>query len=127
MMRLTFRDLLATVLVIAIGIPYVGYLLNGSMPFVQDPRGMSAIGLVLGAAAFLVMRYGDDFGRYEKVTTAVAVGALVLGLVTFALAETGVAEVLLAAFMVSILVVWAMELADHTALVHRQTGAPAHV
>lgn len=127
MMRLTFRDLLATVLVLAIGIPYVGYLLNGSMPFVQDPRGMSAIGLVLGTAAYLIMRYGDTFGRYEKVTAAMAVAALVLGIVALALAETAAAEVLLAAFMVSILVVWAMELADHTALVHRHPGAMAHV
>jgi hypothetical protein len=33
---------------------------------------MSAIGLVLGTLAFLVMRYGDTFGRFEKLTTAVA-------------------------------------------------------
>lgn len=127
MMRRNYRDVLATLLVVAIGVPYVGYLLNGSMPFVQDPRGMSAIGLVLGAAAFLVMRYGDAFGRYEKVTTAVAGAALVLGLVTLALAETAAAEGLLAAFMASILVVWAMELADHVGLVHHDSSAPAHV
>jgi hypothetical protein len=46
------RDLVATLLVIAIGIPYVGYLVRGEMPFVQDPRGMSATGLVLGLVAF---------------------------------------------------------------------------
>jgi hypothetical protein len=126
-MRLTFRDLLATVLVVAIGIPYVGYLLNGSMPFVQDARGMSAIGLVLGTAAFLVMRYGHPFDRYEKVTTAVAGVALALGLASLLLAETAAAEWLLGAFMVSILVVWAMEIAEHTGLVHHDASAPAHV
>lgn len=126
-MRLTIRDLLATVLLAALGVYYVGYLLNGSMPFVQDARGMSAVGLVLGAAAFLVLRYGDPFDRYEKVTTAVAVGALALGLVALFLAETASAEWLLAAFMASILVVWAMEIADHAGLVHHGSGAPAHV
>lgn len=126
-MRLTIRDLLATILVVALGVYYVGYLLNGSMPLVQDARGMSAVGLVLGTAAFLVMRYGDPFDRYEKVTTAVAAGALALGLVALFLAETAAAEWLLAAFMVSILVVWAMEVADHTGLVHHDSSAPAHV
>ena len=50
-MRLTLRDLVATILVAAVGVPYVGYLVNGEMPFIKDPRGMSAVGLVLGAAA----------------------------------------------------------------------------
>lgn len=50
-MRLTLRDLVATILVAAIGVPYVGYLVNGEMPFIKDPRGMSAVGLVLGAAS----------------------------------------------------------------------------
>ncbi|GGK62051.1 hypothetical protein [Ornithinimicrobium pekingense] len=126
-MRLTFRDLLATILVVAIGVPYVGYLLDGSVPFVQDARGMSAVGLVLGAAAFLVLRYGDPFDRYEKVTTAVAVGAFALGLVALFMAETTASEWLLAAFMASILIVWAMEIADHAGLVHHDAGAPAHV
>ena len=74
-MKLTYKDLIATVLILAIGVWYVGYLLNGSMPFVEDPRGMSVIGLVLGTAAFLIMRLGDTFGRYEKVTTAIAIVA----------------------------------------------------
>ncbi|RDI31983.1 hypothetical protein [Lentzea flaviverrucosa] len=50
-MRLGVRDVVATVLVALIAIPYVGYLINGEMPFVEDPRGMTAIGLVLGVAA----------------------------------------------------------------------------
>jgi hypothetical protein len=46
------RDLLATILVAAIAVPYIGYLVNGEMPLIQDPRGMSATGLVLGVLAF---------------------------------------------------------------------------
>jgi hypothetical protein len=43
----------------------------------------------------------------------VATLSLVLGVVALALAETVAAELLLAIFMASILVVWAVELMDH--------------
>lgn len=118
MRKLTLRDLAATVLVLLIAIPYVGYLINGSMPFIEDPRGMSAVGLLLGAAAFVIIRTGDTYDRAGKAETALALAVLVLGLVTLALAETAAAEALLAVFMVSILVVWAVELMDHSGMVH---------
>jgi hypothetical protein len=112
-MRLKIRDLVATILVAAIAVPYIGYLINGEMPFIKDPRGMSATGLVLGVAAYLVLRRGDLFDRVGKAETGLAVLALVLGMVALALAETAAAEVLLAVFMGSILIVWAVELLDH--------------
>jgi FtsH-binding integral membrane protein len=127
MRRLTLRDLVATLLVLAIAIPYVGYLINGEMPFIEDPQGMSAVGLLLGAAAFLVLRTGDEYDRAGKVEAGVALAALVLGLVALAFAETAAAEWLLAAFMVSILVVFVMELLDHSGAVHwHGGGAPTH-
>src|SRR5512132_4252938 len=109
-MRMTLRDLWATVLVAAIGIPYVGYLINGEMPFVKDPRGMSAVGLVLGAAAFVVIRRGESDREVRITENVLAFVALGLGLGALAFAEAGVAELLLAVFMGSILVVWAVEL-----------------
>lgn len=117
-MRLTLRDLIATVLLVAIGIPYVGYLVAGDMPFVEDPRGMSAVGLLLGAAMFLVLRSGDELDKAGKAESGLALLSLALGLVALAFAETAAAEVLLAVFMVSILAVWAVEVADHSGLVH---------
>jgi hypothetical protein len=125
-MKLRLRDLVGTVLVIAIGVPYVGYLVNGEMPFVKDPRGMSAVGLVLGTVAFLVLRSGDVFDRVGKVRTGVAVVSLVLGLVALALAEAAAAEILLAVFMGSILVVWLFEIVDHAGLVHAHDAPAAH-
>src|SRR4029453_8042438 len=80
-MSLRMRGLVATLLVAAIGIPYVGYLINGEMPFIQDPRGMSAVGLVLGIIAFLVMRAGDAFDRLGKAETGVRVRSLGVGIV----------------------------------------------
>ena len=115
-MKLKLKDLIATILFAAIAVPYVGYLINGEMPFIKDPRGMSATGLVLGTVAFLVMRRDDLFDRIGKAETALAAASLVLGLVAFALAETAAAEVLLALFMGSILVVWAVELMDHAGI-----------
>ena len=58
-MRLTVRDLVATLLVVAIAVPYIGLLIDGEMPFVQDARGMAGVGLLLGGAnTFLFARDG---------------------------------------------------------------------
>jgi len=122
-MRLQARDLLATLLVVAIAVPYVGYLINGEMPFVQDPRGMSAIGLLLGGVAFWVVRGGNQPGRIGKIEAGLALLSAVLGFVALRFAETAAGEVLLAIFMTSVLVVLVIELIDHAGWWH-QTGRP---
>ncbi len=123
-MRLTLRDSLASILVLAIAVPYVGYLVNGSAPFVQDPRGMAAVGLVLGFVAFLLMWGPDVFDRMGKIELTVAIVSLGLGIAALVLAEMAFAEVLLALFMVSILVVWAIELMDHLGMLPGSTHHP---
>ena len=125
-MKLTMRDLIATLLVAAIGVPYIGYLVNGEMPFLQDPRGMSAVGLILGAGAFFVLRGGNAKDRVGTTENVLATLALVLGLVALAFAETAAAEALLAVFMGSILVVWVAEVADHAGWVPGHVEAPSH-
>jgi hypothetical protein len=117
-MRLTLKDLAATVLVAAIAVPYIGYLIRGDMPFIEDARGMSATGLVLALAAFLVMSWGDAFDRVSKVETAAAVAVLALGVVALIFAETAAAEGLLAAFMISIALIWVAKLVDHADFLH---------
>ena len=77
---------------------------------------MSATGLVLGVIAYLVIRRDDLSERVGKAETALAGLALVLGLVALALAETAAAEVLLAVFMGSLLIVWSVELMDHAGI-----------
>ena len=118
MMRLKAKDWVATILVAAIAVPYIGYLVRGEMPFVEDARGMSGTGLVLGVTAYLVMTRGDVFDRTVRAETTLAVVSLVLGLVALAYAETSAAEVLLAVFMASIAVVWAVKLIDHAGVLH---------
>jgi hypothetical protein len=110
MRRLNGWDWLATAAIVAIGIPYVGYLVNGSMPFVHDPRGVAGVGLVLGAVAFLALDHAASMTNVEK---GLAGGSLLLGVVALALAETFAADVLLAVFMGTILVVWAFEIGEH--------------
>lgn len=124
-MKLKARDVAATLLVGLIAIPYVGYLVNGEMPFVKDPRGMSAVGLLLGAVAYVVLQTGDPSDRPDQVETALAAVSAILGVVALAFAETAAAEVLLAVFMGSILMVWAVKVIDHAGylpVTHRHTG-----
>ena len=112
-MRTRTKDVVAVVLAVAIAVPYVGWLVDGSMPFVQDARGMSAVGLVLGVAAFLVLRRGDPVDRTGVAEIALAVVALAVGITALALAETAAAAAWLAAFMALIGVVVVVELVDH--------------
>lgn len=123
-MGLKVRDLVATILVAAIAVPYIGYLARGEMPFIKDPRGMSATGLVLGVAAFLVIRSGDKMDQLGKTEIGLAGVSLVLGITALIFAEAAAAELLLAVFMGSILVVWAVEMMDHAGVlpVHHTAG-----
>lgn len=112
-MRLKARDLVGTVLVVAIAVPYVWYLIEGSAPLIEDPRGMSAIGLLLALGAYMVMQRNDPDDTTDRVEIALYVVSLGLGVLAVTLAETASAEVLLAVFMGSILVVWAIKMMDH--------------
>ena len=119
-MKTIWKDLIATVLVAVIGAAYIGYLVDADVPLVEDARGMSGIGLVLGIAAYLVLRLGDETDRLGMTEIAVALISLTLGVIALALAETAAAEVLLAVFMGSIGVVWLMEVADHVGVLRHQ-------
>lgn len=55
---MTSKDVVATVLLAFIVIPYIGYLVAGEMPFIKDPRGMAASALILGTAAALIAGRG---------------------------------------------------------------------
>ena len=115
-MKLTLRDGIASVLLAAILIPYAGYLIRGEMPFIQDPRGMSATALVLGAAAFLTAGRFTGSTAVGKVEVALTIVALTMGVVALALAETAAAEALLAVFVGTIVVVWAVQMLHHAGL-----------
>lgn len=109
-MRYTWRDGAATLLVAAIVVPYIGYLTRGELPFVHDPRGLAAVGLVLGLAACAVGGSAVD-QRHPAVRVASGLGvtALVLGIATFVTES----ELLLAAFVATIVLLWALATVRH--------------
>lgn len=111
-MRFTKRDATATLLVAAIVVPYVGYVTRGSMPFIKDPRGMAATGLILGLLAIAVL--GRSLIASQAARSIVPIlAAMSLGLGIAALwAETD--EALLAGFVLSIVVVWAIAMLGHS-------------
>jgi len=103
-MRITSRNIVATLLVAAIVVPYIGYLVWGEMPFIEDPRGMGAIGLILGIAAALVAgRAAFDPEPLHRIALGAGVVALALGVATVWV-ETS--ETLLAVFIVAIVATW---------------------
>ncbi|WP_193311376.1 hypothetical protein [Georgenia satyanarayanai] len=123
-MRLHLRDWVATVLVAATLIPYIGYLVRGTMPFIEDPRGMSGTGLVLGLAAFVVLGIPSEARRGHVLEAVLAGISLAIGVAALAFAETVAAEVLLAAFMVSIVAVLAVTLLAHSGVTLHRAGTP---
>jgi hypothetical protein len=107
MMKLTRKDLIATLLIAAVVVPYVGYLIWDEMPFIQDPRGMAALGIVGLLLGFAAWRLGlrSVFG---KVMLVLGVATLGLGIAAALIGAEG-SELLLATFVGAIVVVWAIE------------------
>jgi hypothetical protein len=119
-MRLGLRDAAATFLLAAILVPYFGYVTRGSMPFVEDPRGMSGVGLILGIAAFLLLvENGLGSIGLRRFAVAAVPAALALGLVALAIES----EYVLAAFVAAIIAIWAViELARLTGVTTTRGG-----
>jgi uncharacterized membrane protein len=109
MKKLTLHDLVATLIVAAIVVPFVGYSVRGSMPLVQDPRGMAGVvlvGAVLALVAFGRTAFGS--GTFEQVMIALAV--ITIGLAIAALIAENVWALLVPA-VAGVVIVWALALA----------------
>jgi hypothetical protein len=65
-MRLPRTDLFATLPMGAIAMPYIGYLVRGDMPPIENAHGMAGTALVFGAVACLVMWRGDPGSRISR-------------------------------------------------------------
>lgn len=113
---LTVRDHVATGLVVVILVPYLAHLAWDGLPVLGQPRNLAALGLALGFSAFVIIRGDDVLDRTGLAEVSLAVVSLLLGLVALVLAETAVAEELLTAFMLSIVVAWSVEILDHAGI-----------
>ncbi len=119
MHKLTTRDLLATLITAAVVVSFIGYSARGSMPFVQDPRGMAGVitvGAVLAFAAFGRKAFGTS--TYEWVI--VTLGVLTLGFAIAALIAETVWALLVPA-MAGLVLIWALALLHDAGYL-----APAH-
>lgn len=111
-MQLTRRCASATLLVAAILVPYVGYLVRTEMPLVQDAGGRAATGVILGLLAFAIVGR-SALGSGALTWAGVAIGIAAIGLGVAAVwAESN--ELLLGAFIATIVVLWALETLSHT-------------
>jgi hypothetical protein len=119
MRKLTVRDILATLFVAAVVVPFIGYSVRGSMPFVQDPRGMAGVGIVGCLLAFAAFGRGAlGTGWFERVM--VTLGALTLAAGIAALiAETSWA--LLVPMVAGLVIIWVIALLHDAGYI-----APAH-
>ena len=108
MRKLTFRDLLATLIVAAVVVPFIGYSARGSMPFVEDPRGMAGVGIVGSLLAFIAFgRKGFGTGSFERVMVTLAVVTIGFGIAAL-IAETVWA--LLVPMVAGLVLMWALAL-----------------
>jgi hypothetical protein len=111
------RDVVATLLLAAAVVPYIGYTAFGSVPFIEDARGMAAVGLLLGFAS---RRVGGRHGfEHERLAFAAGLGVMGLGIVALATESDAV----LAVFMVSMVGLWAAAQSTRISGGHRHAGA----
>jgi hypothetical protein len=117
------RDLVATVLVGALVVPYVAVVVGNEVLLAEDLRAMSALALMLGGSALVLL--SDD--RYEDavswLATVLSVAATTAGLLALALADTSAARLLLIVFVGLVMTVWVVQLTEHLAG-GRSSGRP---
>jgi hypothetical protein len=108
MRKLTVRDLLATLIIAAVVAPFVGYSIRGSVPFVEDPRGMAGVGIVGGLLAFAVFgRKAFGTGMFESIMVALGVITIGFGIAAL-IAETVWA--LLVPMVAGLVIMWVLAL-----------------
>ncbi len=110
------RVRVTAVVLAAVLVPYVGYVIRGDMPLVQDARGMAGVGLVGLALIFAV--WGLRLDTFSgKAMAVLGLAALGVGAAA-ALSGGDGSDRILAVFIGAVILVWAAE-----ALVHAR---PSH-
>lgn len=119
MRRLTFRDAIATVVLAAVAIPYIGYIVWGEVPLIQDPRGMATVGILGLILSFVAWGIGLH-STFGKVMLLVGLASIGIGLAAAFIGSEG-SELLLVFFMTVVAVIYVAEIAYHASV-----GQPAH-
>jgi len=120
-MKIRVRDLVATGLALTLAVVYLGFRSIEQMPLIETTRDMTAVALILGGALVGLLLSAERYDVVGWFTLILGVLSVVLGVCSLVLADTAAADTLLAAFIATVLVVWAIELAEHTTF-----SAPHH-
>jgi hypothetical protein len=118
-MRISRRDVLASLVMLAVVVPFAGYLVRGSMPFVEDSRGMAGV-VLAGTLVLLALQWRDalahgNAGQAVPLVLALTVGATLLTL------AVGTSSALLVPAVAGVVALWALGVAhDH----HLTGGSP---
>lgn len=112
-MRFRRRDQLSSGFVLALVGFYLAFLGIDRMPLIDDTRAMASIALILGGANVAVLLSGEQHDAITCFNLGIAVIGVVLGTTSLALAGTPAADILLAAFVGTVLLTWGIELAEH--------------
>ena len=108
-MSMRHRDLLATGLVLTL---VALYLSHAAGAVVQDVRAMTSLALMLGGAIVAILLPDDDDAATRWFAVTLAVTGVGFGVAALALTG-GTSEIMLAAFVGSVLLVWGFEIAEH--------------
>lgn len=111
-MRISRKDALASLVMLAVVVPFAGYSIRGSMPFVEDPRGMAGVALV-GALVLVWVHWGDTLARGNAGSVAPVLATATVGAAVIALAM-GTSWAMLVPAVAGVVALWAFGLAhDH--------------
>ena len=126
-MKLTWRDGLATLVFAAIVVPFGGYLIYGSMPFLQDPTGMAGLVLVLGVIGTLIGGWIVVDRSFALEATTVGAGLISAALGVAALVsenfwDVTTRNVLLVGAVALIAVLWVIAIARRSEPEPGETG-----
>ncbi|MGE5225716.1 MAG: hypothetical protein ACM3OO_02465 [Planctomycetaceae bacterium] len=131
-MRLTWRDALATVFVVAAALVYALWLAEVEVFGLSSPRAVGIVVMVLGlAASVTAVVYGVGAGLlkaskvYLAVTSVIGLVALIAGIAVLANED----ETMLATLVIATAVLWLMATVRHVLIagdrVAEPTGPPA--
>jgi hypothetical protein len=117
------RDVAATILVTALVVVYLSFLASGTVFLIAGTRDMAAVALMLGGAVIALLLADGTSDAVTWLTLTTAVVAVTSGALALAFSPGTEADVLLAVYVGAVLVVWAVELAEHI-VIPPSSGGP---
>ena len=112
-MKLTFKDLMATVATALAAVYGIGFLLGAEVPLAPGTRVVSAGVLLLGMVGCTMGGAGQETGRSRVGTALMVLGTAVLVVAVVAIASGS--EVMLAALIAGTIAMWALSTLRHAA------------